>query len=267
MSNDKALTIVPRTIDEVRTLATMLSKSSLLPPDLRGKEADVAVSILAGQELGMPPMAAIRGVHVVKGKPVLSADAMVGVVLGRGIAKYFRCVEETAETAIYETLRVGDPEPQRMTWTMEDAKRAQLANGDNWKKYPRAMLKARCKAALARDVYPDVLAGCYTDDEAREFDDPAPRSVPVQQRRAPAPVDGEVVEDAEIVSLDGARDKATAAMGELLDLIEIADSESELRSLAPRLAALPDAVKVEARDAYKVRLEYLRAPRAEEAQA
>jgi hypothetical protein len=277
MSTDKALTIVPRTIDEVRTLATMLSKSSLLPPDLRGKEADVAVSILAGQELGMPPMAAIRGVHVVKGKPVLSADAMVGVVLGRGIAKYFRCVDESPESVTYETLRNGDPEPQRMSWTMEDARRAHLAGGDNWKKYPRAMLKARCKAALARDVYPDVLAGCYTDDEAREFDAPGPRTEPARKQDPPAQrnaqhEDVENVEDAEVVDsvsdqANAAREKAVAAMGHVLDLIDAAEDEGQLRSLAPQLAALPPAVKEEARATYKVRLDYLRGLAAAEAAA
>src|SRR5678816_486140 len=156
MSNDtqKALSIVPRTVDEVRNLARMFAASSLLPVDLRGKEADVFVSIIAGQELGLPPMAALRGVHVVKGRPILSADTMVGVVLGRGVAEYFSCVNESPTSVTYETKRIGAPSPQRCTWTLEDAKRAGL-HGDNWTKYPRAMLKARCKAALARDVYPD----------------------------------------------------------------------------------------------------------------
>ena len=167
--NSQSQALVPRTLDEVRSLSAQFAKSALLPADLRGKEADVFVTILAGQELGMPPMAALRGIHVVKGKPILSADSMVGVVLGRGIARYFRCVEESPTSVTYETLREGSPEPQRCTWTMEDAKRAGL-DGDNWRKYPRAMLKARCKAALARDVYPDVLAGCHEEHERAEIE-------------------------------------------------------------------------------------------------
>src|SRR6185295_12230242 len=109
----------------------MFSKSSLLPPDLRGKEADVFVSIMAGQELGLPPMAALRGVHVVKGKPVLSADTMVGIVLGSGLAEYFSCIKEDAMECAYETKRRGSPHPQRCTWSLDDAKRAGL-HGDNW---------------------------------------------------------------------------------------------------------------------------------------
>lgn len=230
MNNDKALAIVPHTLDEVRSLATQFAKSSLLPPDLRGKEADVFVTILAGAELGMPPMAALRGIHVVKGKPILSADSMVGVVLGRGVAKYFRCTDETPTSVTYETLRDGMPEPQRCTWTMEDAKRAGL-QGDNWSKYPRAMLKARCKAALARDVYPDVLAGCYEEDEAREFAPPA-------AAKAVVVIDAVAVETAAHVADDGAARYDAIADGIIAGLMNASDA-GDVDALMKEFSKLP----------------------------
>ena len=234
MSNDKSLIIVPRTVDEAKTLATTLSKSSLLPQSLRGHEADVFFSIMAGQELGMPPMASIRGIHVIQGKPVLSADAMVGVVLGSGLAEYFICVEESAESATYETKRKGAPQPQRCTWTLADARAAGLG-GDNWKKHPRAMLKARAKAMLARDAYPDVLAGCYEHDEATEF----------------TPQRGDVI-DAEIVSeSNGHSDDAAMAA------IDEAQTVEALKALAPTLTKLKDSSKAEARTRYRKRMDAL----------
>lgn len=178
MANDtdtKSLAIIPRTADEARSLARSFSSSTLLPDAFRGKEADVFVQIMAGLELGLAPMASLRGLHVVKGKPILSADTMVALVLGSGLAEYFTCIEEDANHVIYETKRRGSP-AQKCTWSMEDAKRAGL-DGDNWRKYPRAMLKARCKAMLARDVFPDVLAGCYDESERDEVER-APRSAP-----------------------------------------------------------------------------------------
>lgn len=246
MSNDnKALAIIPRTVDEVRSLAAMFAKSSLLPPDLRGKEADVFVSIMAGQELGLPPMAALRGVHVVKGKPVLSADSMVGVAMGRGVVEYFTCTEETSESVTYVTKRKGSPHESSCTWTMEDAQRAGLLGNDNWKRYPRAMLKARCKAMLARDVYPDVLAGCYDEDEAREFSPPRNGS----SAHAPAPAPDVV--DAEIISETPAAENLT------LSAIDDAPSLAELEALAPQLTKLPEALKAEARTRYRVRKQAL----------
>ncbi len=185
MSESKALAIVPRTLDEVGTLADVLAKSTLLPDALRGKSADIVVSILAGQELGLSPMAAIRGVFVVQGKPVLSADTMVGLILGSGLAEYFTCVEDTDARVTYETKRKGSPHAQRVSWSTEDTKRAGLNTKDNWRLFTRQMMKARAKAILARDAYPDVLAGCYDENEI---------AVPVM---APAPMDAV---DAEVVT-------------------------------------------------------------------
>ena len=197
MSNDKTLAIrnpiVPTDFDGFASLAATLSKSALIPQDLRNKSDDVFVTLLAGHELGLTPMASLRAIHVVKGKPILSADTMVALVLGRGSAVYFRCVEESDTSVTYETLRVGAPEPQRATWTITDAKRANLTGG-NWTSYPRAMLKARCKSVLARDVYPDVLAGCYDETERDEIEgrrpaQPAPRRAP-----QPDPATGEFID-------------------------------------------------------------------------
>jgi hypothetical protein len=157
-------------IADIEHLAQMLSKSTLLPVALKGSVADIAVTILAGRELGLGPMTALRTIHVVEGRPVLSADVMVALVQGSGKAESFHCVESTSTTATYETHRLGAPEPQRMTFTIEQARKAGLIKPKGaWETYPDAMLRARAKSALARDVYGDVLAGCYTDEEAAEF--------------------------------------------------------------------------------------------------
>lgn len=234
MSSDKALAIIPSTVDEVTVLSDRFSKSQLIPSELKGSSADIFVTLLAGQELGLPPMASLRGIHVVKGKPILSADTMVGIVMGRGIAEYFRCVSADESAATYETKRYGAPEPQRCTWTIEDAKRAGL-NGDNWRKYPRAMLKARCKAELARDVYPDVLAGCYEDDERA---DPEVIDVPARS----------VIEPENDFDTDGA-----------IFAMRDAETVDDLRRLAATFGSAPDADKERLRAAYRDRVEELRA--------
>ena len=48
---------------------------------------------------------------------------------------------------------------------MADAVTAGLAGGDNWRKHPKAMLRARALSAIARLVYPDLLLGVYDPDE------------------------------------------------------------------------------------------------------
>jgi hypothetical protein len=248
MSNENALAIIPRTLSEVSSLAEVLAQSNLMPKDLIGKVPNVVVQILAGQELGLSPMAAIRGIHVIEGKPILAADTMVALVLRSGLAEYFTCTEDTDERVTYETKRKGSPTAQKMSWSTVDTKRAGVQLKDNWRMHPRAMMRARAKSALARDVYPDILAGTYDPDEiqvpARE---PAPR--PVQH--APS-TPAEVVEDAVIV--EDATPRALA-------IIDAAGSVEDLKASAVDIKALSlsDTGRAAVNTAYAARLAALKA--------
>ena len=243
MSNENALAIIPRTLVEVSNLAEILAKSTLLPKGLHGKVPDVVVQILAGQELGLSPMAAIRGIHLIEGKPVLSADTMVALVLRSGLAEYFACTEDTDRSVTYETKRKGSPVAQKLSWTVDDTKRAGLQAKDNWRTFPRAMMKARAKAALARDVYPDVLAGCYDPDEI---------AVPVREQSRPAPPPVVEVEDAELVEDATPRALALIAAAATVDALKATAAEIKALGLTGEAQATASA-------AYRVKLDALKA--------
>ncbi|MCP4666606.1 MAG: hypothetical protein GY849_09580 [Deltaproteobacteria bacterium] len=110
---------------------------------------------------------ALAGFHVIQGQPTMSADLIVALVLNSGKCDYFKLIESTDETATYKTHRKGDPDPDPtiITWTIDKARKMQLASKDNWKKQPDTMLRHRAAAALAREVYPDITLGIYTPDE------------------------------------------------------------------------------------------------------
>ena len=46
-----------------------------------------------------------------------------------------------------------------MSFTIEEASLAGLVKKDNWRKYTKAMLRARAISALCRVAFADVLAG------------------------------------------------------------------------------------------------------------
>lgn len=165
----KGTALVPRTLPELSEFAQRLSASKLLPPDLRS-QADIAVTLLQGMELGLRPMQALRSIHIVKGKPVLSADLIVALVMRSPHCQYFRLVSSDTKAACYETQRQGNPEPVRLSFTIEDAKRAGLDKRDTWKAHPAAMLRARAKAHLAREVYPDIAMGLYETGEREHLE-------------------------------------------------------------------------------------------------
>jgi hypothetical protein len=155
------------------------------------KSADTAFAIiLAGDELGFDPMSAARAIALVKGKVSLGADALIGLVKRSPACAAWRVVETTATDCTITTQRTGDDAPTTLTYTIAMATRAGLTGSQTWRAHPEAMLRARCGAALARAVYPDVCGGLYEPDEAEEIKRGGRHEEPRDDAPAqPAPVD------------------------------------------------------------------------------
>ena len=165
----------PANLEQGMSLASTLSKSSLVPKAFAGKPADILLVMMAGKELGLSTIQSLRSFYVLSGKVAMYADAMLGVCVGRAQCKYFRLVESTDKLATYETQREGS-EPVRMSYSYEQAKRAGLTSNQTYAKHTEAMLRARCASALARVVYPDFLAGIY---DPSELEDSEPQRSPL----------------------------------------------------------------------------------------
>lgn len=178
----------PSNLDQAFRLAENLSQASLLPGHLRGKPHDVFMTLLLARDLGLTAMQGITGIHVIDGKPSVSAQTAVALVKRSPLCKYFRLVEGDERSATYETQRAGAPQPARMRYTIEDARRAGLLGKKNWQAHPAAMLRARAAMALARDEYPDVVANVYDPDELDAAAERAEVIAPPPRPFAPPPI-------------------------------------------------------------------------------
>jgi hypothetical protein len=242
-----AAELAPRSADEAYSFAERALRSGLLSSEIRSPEAAFTV-LVTGMELGLQPMQALRGIHVIKGKAVLSADLIVALVKRSEVCEYFRLVKTTAEFATYETKRKGEPEPTPYTFTREMAKRAGLTGG-NHDRYPETMLRHRCAAALARMVYPDVVLGIYEESEgeeirAAEARQPAPRVVSVsepvrQEQAAPQVLEAE---EAEIVPAEPSK------RSELEAAMRTATSQPALDTVAGKIKAALASGEITAED-------------------
>ena len=150
------------TLDDVARVAGIAARSGLARVS---KPEEAAIILMTGMELGLTPMQSLRGIYIVEGRPVLAADTMVAIVTRSGACRYWRTIETSAERCTIETQRVDDATIYRRAWTLDDAKRAGLVGKGTWAKYPAAMLRHRCAADLAREVYPEILLGMYDPDE------------------------------------------------------------------------------------------------------
>lgn len=142
----------------LRQQAKALSESRLVPSGLYKREADVLLIILTGRELAIPAVMALSRIHVVEGKPTLSAEVMRALVLKKG--HRIRITERSRERVTVVGTRADDPDfPMTVTFDMRDAEVAGLARKDVWRKYPADMCLARATSALCRALFPDVLLG------------------------------------------------------------------------------------------------------------
>jgi hypothetical protein len=155
---------------ELAQVSEMLVRSSFCGV----KRPEDALWIVAtGHSLGIDPVTSLRGIHVISGKPVLSADLMAAVAMRHPDCEYLRVAEMTAERATVHVKRRGWPEHTAFTFTLDDAKAAGLLGNATWKKYPADMCKARAIARAARAAFPDALLGVYVDGEIEEAQEPA----------------------------------------------------------------------------------------------
>ncbi len=146
--------------------------SGLAPKHLQTAQA-VAIVALKGKELGIPFMQAVQSISVINGKPALSAELMLALIYRRvkGVVIQYLTPETKAhEECTIEATRPGH-KPVRISFTIEDARRAGLLTNPSWVKYPKALLRARCVSAMARAVFPDAIGACYVPEELGEGED------------------------------------------------------------------------------------------------
>ncbi|UNZ20583.1 hypothetical protein [Streptomyces sp. 891-h] len=192
-------------------IAQSLAKTSFVPKAFQGKPDEVTAAILAGQEMGLSPMAALRSMHVIQGTAGLSAISLRGLVQAHGHEMWTE--ESTSTRAIVCGRRKGQAQEERVTWTMDRATKAGFpAKNPNYKTQPQNMLLARATSECARLIAADVLMGMpYSAEElADENDDtaPAPKTRKISRKKtepAPAP-EPEVTPPAP----DNGSDEATA---------------------------------------------------------
>ena len=144
--------------------ATIAVNSGLLPRTINTPEKAIVIA-LKGREVGIPPMQAFGHIHVVDGKPGFSAELMLALIYKNCSGAAVNYLASDEAKCELEAARPGH-KASRFSFTIEDARNANLLGKGNWKSYPAAMLRARAISAMARAVFPDAIMGCsHTPEE------------------------------------------------------------------------------------------------------
>ena len=166
-------------------LAKAVAGTDFVPKQMRNNPAAITAAVLYGDEVGLGPMQSLARISVIDGRPSLAAEAQRALILAAGHELWIE--ESTVTRCTVAGRRRDSDQTSRVTWTMDDAKRANLAGKQNWRQYPRQMLLARGSAELARAVFADAIGGLAATEELEGDDTPA---APATVAPLPAAPDG-----------------------------------------------------------------------------
>jgi hypothetical protein len=153
--------IVP--FEQQLSLARSFAKSNLFGV----KTEDQALALMALCEAeGLHPARAVQEYHIVQGRPAMKADAMLARFQKAGGKVDWHDYSNTKVAGTFSHPSGGSV---RIEWTIDEAKRIGLAGKDNWKNFPRAMLRSRCISEGVRTVFPGIASGVYTVEEAQDM--------------------------------------------------------------------------------------------------
>ena len=189
-------------VEKMKQFANILLNSKLVPnhfyeqlpdkkPDFsKGKVPAVVAVLIQGYQLQLPPLTALQHIIPVNGLLSIKGDLAKSMIFNSGKLKPGSWVEEeigSIENGDYvvtiTATRADNGQTLSRSFSVAQAKRAglwiteQQVNGqDGWKykssawwKYPTRMCNYRALGFIARDMFPDVMAGIYTTEEAMDI--------------------------------------------------------------------------------------------------
>jgi hypothetical protein len=167
-------------VSDIQAMAQAVVASKLF--GISTPEQAMSLMLIAQAE-GMHPAIAARDYHIIQGRPSLKADAMLARFQNAGGKVRWGTYTDDKVSGTFSHPSGGDV---TIEWDMKRAKLCGLDGKDNWKKYPRQMLRARTISEGVRTVCPGVTAGLYTPEEIQ--DAPQERDMGVADRVETGPV-------------------------------------------------------------------------------
>lgn len=148
-------------LEEIKSIGTVFFQSGMFT---EAKSAAQAITkVLAGQEMGIPPMAAMRGLYVSKKGNIEFMTGLMGALVKRS-GKYDYDILEASDTAVVLRWKQRDDAGRwqvrgETDFTRAEAEQAALDSKETYKAYTEDMLFARALSRGCRRFCPDIFFG------------------------------------------------------------------------------------------------------------
>jgi hypothetical protein len=148
---------------DLQGMAQAIAKSGLF--GMKTPEQALALMLVAQAE-GLHPATITQDYDIIQGRAARKTHSVLARFQQMGGTVEWHELSDTVADATFSHKSGGK---LRIQWTIQQAQKAGLTGKDNWKNYPRAMLRARCIAEGIRAVYPAALGGMMVSEEAQDL--------------------------------------------------------------------------------------------------
>jgi hypothetical protein len=233
--SDSSLVPIEESAVTFQTLKA-ISNTEFVPKGLRGRPEAMLAAVLAGRELGLGPMASLRGIDMIEGSPHLSGETIMALVRRAGHRIRIVHMNPQGATVIGERLEGGQVvESGEFSFLEEDARAAGLLGKNNWKSYAAVMMAWRAITMCGRFMFADLLGGgvklTYTADE-------------LGGQGEPEVFDGDILPEGEELAVLVADADVAAAEQKSLTVTRFHPPVGEKRALLKQLGAMDDPLAV-----------------------
>ena len=170
------------------------------------------------KSLNIHPMEALNGgFYYVQGRVEMSAQMMNQLIRFRGHSIQ-KDPKSSKELCILHGKRADNSDVWSVSFGIEDAQRAGIYRQNSpWTKFPEAMCFARALSMLARQLFPDVIHGCYVEGEIGD----ALEKEPAQD--APVLIANSTITQEQVQTLEELINNDEEYRQKLLDFFKITD--------------------------------------------
>jgi len=167
MSNEVAI----YGLNDMMKMAEAVARSGLF--GMKNPDQALALMLVAQSE-NMHPATVTQDYDIIQGKACRKTHSVMARFQQMGGRVEWHELTDQVADATFSHPAGGS---LRISWTIEQAKKANLTGKDNWKNYPRAMLRARVIAEGVRAVYPAAIGGMMVAEEAQDAPPPAEKNM------------------------------------------------------------------------------------------
>ena len=150
------------TYSDLERFAIAIAQSGLF--GIKTAPQALALMLIAQAE-GRHPALAARDYDIIGGRPSKKAEAMLRDFFDASGRVEWHALDDTIADATFSHPAGGSV---RIVWDMNRARTAELGGKDNWKKFPRQMLRSRTVSEGVRTVWPLATSGFYEPGEVGE---------------------------------------------------------------------------------------------------